>query len=130
MNRLIVLIGFLVLTAPLLAADRKFDADAAAKAVAPYLDDRTIAVVHVDLTRIDVDAFAGKFAALAKMKIADLAQEKKSVATLLQTLTKAGAKDAFLVVSLAEVPNEPPFVVFPLEKGGDAKSILDLTPEK
>ena len=38
-------------SSPARAADRKFDADAAAKAIAPFLDDRTVAVVHVDLTR-------------------------------------------------------------------------------
>ncbi len=47
---------------------------------------------------------------------------------MLQTLTKAGVKDAFIVVSLVDLPNEPPFVVLPLEKGSDPKAILDLTP--
>ncbi len=130
MHRFAFLLPLLVLLpTPAHAADRKFDADAAAKTIAPYLDDRTVAVVHVDLTRLDVDAFADKFAALTKMKLDDLAQEKKAVAFLLQTLTKAGAKDAFLVVSLIDLPNGTPFVVLPLGKDGDPKAILDLTPK-
>jgi hypothetical protein len=130
MHRLAVLIlPSLLLAAPAQAAERKFDAEAAAKAVAPFLDDRTVAVAHVDLTRIDVDAFAEKIAALTKMKADNLADEKKAVAGLLQALTKAGAKDAFFVVSLADLPGEMPFVVLPLEKGADAKAILDLTPK-
>ena len=77
-----------------------------------------------------MDAFAEKFVALTKLKLDDLAQEKKAVASLLQTLTKAGAKDAFLVVSLTDLPNEPPFVVLPLVKDSDPKAILDLNPKE
>ncbi len=130
MHRLAIALLLFLAAAPAHAADHKFDPEAAAKAVAPYLDDRTVAVVHVDLTRIDVDAFADKFAALTKLKPDDLAQEKKAAAGLLQTLTKAGAKDAFFVVSLIDIPSEPPFVVLPLGKDGDAKAILDLTPKE
>jgi hypothetical protein len=130
MHRLAIAFLLCLAAAPAHAADRKFDPDAAAKAVAPYLDDRTVAVVHVDLTRVNVDAFAEKFAALTKMKLDDLAQEKKAAASLLDTLKKAGAKDAFLVVSLIDIPNNPPFVVLPQDKDGDPKAILDLTPKQ
>ena len=130
MHRLAIAFLLFLAAAPLHAADRKFDPEAAAKAVAPFLDDRTVAVVQVDLTRLDVDALAEKFAALTKTKLDDLAEEKKAVALMLQTLSKAGAKDAFLVVSLIDAPNEPPFVVLPLAKDGDPKAILDLTPKE
>jgi hypothetical protein len=127
MHRLAVLVvPLLLIAAPAHAADRKFDPDAAAKAVAPFLDDRTVAVAHVDLTRLDADAFAEKIVALTKMKADDIADEKKAATGLVQTLTKAGVKDAFLVVSLADLPNEPPFVVLPLEKGADVKAIIEL----
>ena len=130
MHRLAVLVVPLLLIAvPARAADRKFDADAAAKAIAPFLDDRTVAVAHVDLTRVDVDVIADKIVALTKFKPDDVAEPKKAAAGIVQTLTKAGARDAFLVVSLADLPNEPPFVVLPLEKGADVKAILELTPK-
>ncbi len=51
-----------VLALPASAAERKFDPEACAKAVAPYLDDSTFAVLHVDLTAVDVDALAAKAA--------------------------------------------------------------------
>jgi hypothetical protein len=130
MHRLAVLVvPLLLIAAPAHAADRKFDADADAKAIAPFLDDRTVAVAHVDLTRLDVDALADKIAALTKLKPDDLAEPKKVAAEVAQALTKAGVRDAFLVVSLADLPNEPPFVVLPLEKGADVKAILALTPK-
>jgi hypothetical protein len=46
----------------------------------------------------------------------------------LQTLSKTGAKDAFLVVSLTDLPNEPPFVVLPLDKDADFKPLNELVP--
>ena len=130
MPRLAIAFLLILAAAPAYAADRHFDSEAAAKAVAPFLDERTVAVVHVDLMRIDVDAFADKYAVLTQKKLDDLAQEKKAIASLLQTLSKGGAKDVFLVVSLIDIPNEPPFVVLPLEKDNTPKSILDLNPKE
>ena len=55
MLRLITWILLLTLAAPSLADEKRFDAEARAKAVTPFLDEQTIAVGHVDLTRVDVD---------------------------------------------------------------------------
>jgi hypothetical protein len=130
MLRLAIAFLLILAAAPAYAADRNFDPEAAAKAVAPFLDERTVAVVHVDLMRVDVEAFADKYAVLTQRKLDDLAQEKKAIASVLQTLSKSGAKEAFLVVSLIDIPNEPPFVVLPLEKDSTPQAILDLNPKE
>lgn len=93
------------------------------KAVAPFVDDQTIAVVHVDLGRIDADAL---FQRLGKIERADpkfLAVIEEEVGSRLNTLTGAGARGIFIVFSLANLPEEPPFVVIPLGQGKDSKAL-------
>jgi hypothetical protein len=129
MPRLAALVlSLLVLSAaPAPAADRKFDPDAAAKAVAPFLDGQTVSVIHADLTRFDADAHFKQLAALAGLPPNELAGPKKMFGDLAKKLTDAGVKDVFVVISLADLPKNPPFVVLPLDKGADAKALLALT---
>jgi hypothetical protein len=121
MSRFIAWILLLALAAPSLADDKKFDAETRAKAVAPYLDEQTIAIGHVDLTRVDADAIAAKMIEYAKLKEEDIAGPKKEVGDWLAAWTKAGVREIYVVVSLADVPGLPPFVVVPLEGDTDAK---------
>src|SRR5439155_16155168 len=113
----------LALAAPSLADDKKFDAETRAKAVAPFLDEQTIGVGHVDLTRVDADAIAAKVIEYAKLKEEDIAGPKKEVSDWLAAWRKAGVREIYVVVSLADVPGLPPFVVVPLEGDADAKVI-------
>jgi hypothetical protein len=110
-----------VLALPATAADRKFDAEACAKAVAPYLDDQTVAVLHVDLTALDVDALLNKAAALAKLDAGAMQLPRKEATAAVKALTDAGAHDFYLVVSLADVPEHQPFMVFPLAPGKEGE---------
>jgi hypothetical protein len=113
----------LILAAPSLADNKKFDAEARARAVAPFLDEQTIAVGHLDLTRVDVDAIVGMLAEYGKLDPGELAGPKKLVGDSLAAWTKAGAREMFVVVSLTDMLGQPPFVVIPLEEGADAKAI-------
>ncbi len=55
----------LPLAAYLPAADeRKFDPDAHARAIAPFVEGRTCAVLHLDLTQLDADALAQRVGAI------------------------------------------------------------------
>ena len=108
------------LALPASAAERKFDADACAKAVAPYLDEQTFAVLHVDLTAVDVDALAAKAAELAKVDADAVPFPRKEAAAAVKALTDAGARDVYVVVSLADVPERSPFLVIPLAKDADS----------
>jgi Protein of unknown function (DUF1559) len=123
MPKLITWILLLSFAAPSLADDKKFDAEARAKAVAPFLDEQTIAVGHVDLTRVDVSAIAEKASEYAKLTEEEVAGPKKKVGDWLAAWTKAGVRELYVVVSLADIPGLPPLVVVPLEEGADAKSI-------
>ena len=42
----------------------------------------------------------------------------------MRKVTDAGARDLYVVFSLADVPERPPFAVLPLDKDGDAKAVI------
>jgi hypothetical protein len=111
------------LALPASAAERKFDAEAAEKVVAPYLDERTVVVLHVDLTAVDLDALVKKAADLTGTRPDRLPAARKDVAAAFKALRDAGARDFFLVVSLADVPERPPFAVVPLGKDAHVKEL-------
>ena len=105
---------------------------AAQEAPSRFVDEQTAAVVRFDLDRIDVNAAAKwltETAGGAEGKAAAGVGGAQQVAdAALQDLKKAGAKQVFLIVSLADAPFRgaaPGFFVVPLPKdnGGDARAI-------
>jgi len=125
MTRLVASTLLLILAAPTWADDKKFDADARAKAVAPFLDDQTILIAHGDLTRLDVDAIAAKLTEYARPFEENVAKAKRELGDWLEAWRKAGVHDMYVVVSLADVPGQPPLLVFLLEGDGDGKAIVE-----
>jgi hypothetical protein len=111
----------LALTGPA-AADAKFDPEAVARAAAPYLDDRTLVVGHLDLARLDTDALVNSFAKLAGISDKEAATNREAARKSLDAFRTAGGKDAYLVFSLVDL-FESPFWVFPLGEGGDPKAL-------
>jgi hypothetical protein len=55
--RLTIAFGFLVLLGPALRADDA-PAGSPAAAIAPYVDDQTYVVAHVDVSRVNIDMLA------------------------------------------------------------------------
>ena len=108
------------LAAALPAEDRKYDPDAHAKAIAPFIEARTFAVVHLDLTQLDAEALAERFAALKAP--AEQTAAVRATLSRVHDLTKVGARDAYLIFSLADLPERPPFLVFPVR--GEASKAL------
>ncbi len=123
MSRFLAGLLILTLAASGWADEKKFDAEARAKVVAPFLDEQTIAVGHLDLTRVDVNAIVTQLAEYAKLKEDDVAGPRKEVGDWVAAWTKAGARDLYCVASLADVPGQPPFVVVPLEGDADANGM-------
>jgi Protein of unknown function (DUF1559) len=116
---------FLVLSAalPAFAADRKFDADAKAKAVAPFVDERTVGVLHVDLDSLDVAVLMKKAELVATLDPKEKATMTEALTEGLRGLKKAGANEIYLILSLADVPDHGPFSVIPLAKNTDASGL-------
>jgi hypothetical protein len=119
-----VLLG-LIAALPASAAEPKFDADAKAKAVAPFIDEQTVAVLHVNLDAIDLDALFKKADKLGKFDAKDKAAAKAPAAMTLDILRQVGAHDFYLVVSLADVVQGEPFSVIPVAKDGDPKAVAE-----
>jgi len=121
MRTLMALLLFLTLVVP--AGGQQLEADARAKTIAPYLDEQTLAVAHVDLSRLDPEALATKFAELSQDKRPEVAKNMAGFRQGLAAFKQAGGKDVFFVFSLADLPNLP-FVVVPLYEGSDAQALL------
>jgi hypothetical protein len=122
MSRIAVLLLALTLAVPAAGGEKKLDADARAKAIAPYLDDQTIAVAHVDMTRVDPDALAAKLAELTKDKREEVVKQMAQLRSGIAAFKQAGGKDVFFVFSLADMP-ELPFAVVPLTAGADVGAL-------
>lgn len=128
MYRFAALLIVLAAAVPSLAQGRKFDPQAGAKAIAPFLDERTVAVVHVDLDALDAETLMKKLDLLMKdstIKIdpAERAAQKGFLAANLDALKKNGAHDFYLIASLADLPGPGPFCVLPLGSNGNGKGI-------
>src|SRR5579871_569227 len=121
MYRIAVLCLTLACGLPALAAAQ--DAEANAKAVAPFLDERTVAVASLDLTRVDVAAIVARLIELGKYKPEALQTQKTEGQRVLTGLTKAGAKKVFVIFSLSDLPQQPPIIVLPLGPGADVQAL-------
>ena len=58
MRHLLVLIAILFASTGLLEGQDRYDAEAHAKVVAPFVDEQTVLVGHVDFTKLDPAAIA------------------------------------------------------------------------
>src|SRR5262245_32799845 len=122
MQKVFPVLLLLALGSPAGAGEKKFEPDALAARVAPYLDEQTVIVLRVDLARVDADAYFAKLAGVWKGGAKELDGLKQTLGQALADFTKAGGKDLYLVFSLADLMSGP-FVVVPLEAGADEKAI-------
>ncbi len=107
------------------AAEPAVPTDGLAK-VAPYVDDSTRVVISVDLSRIDV-------AVLLRMLVPSL-PDGTSVGADLQrsreALLAAKIKDVYVVVSLAELPQQPWFLLAPSPPDLEPAALFAQLPRK
>jgi hypothetical protein len=116
-------------------AAEKYDPAALAKTIEPYLDDATLFVGHVDMTRVDLLPAVTRVKELFPRmgtpveQAAALADVDRGIAAAqkwIADFTKAGGRDCFVVSSMSGFPDFPLFVVVPLENGADAQAIVKL----
>jgi hypothetical protein len=99
--------------------------DAKLAPVAHLLDSQTLAVVRVDLAKIDVPAavvFSSGFAGreIAAGEVQEMAQRVKG---FVATLQEYGGQEVFVIVSLADVPESPPVIALSLKAGANVELI-------
>jgi Protein of unknown function (DUF1559) len=103
-----------------------FDAAAAAKLVAPFLDEQTIAVARFDLAAIDVDAAANKLATYTGQAADEIAEPRRLARDFQARFTKAGGRELYLVFSIADLPRHGPFVLAPAGAGANAAALKNV----
>ncbi len=111
-------------TLPTAVAETKFDPESLAKTVAPYLDDRTLMVIHIDAARLDTKTAVRVLAQLFGSKVRDFEPVQERLDMLLLGFRKAGGTEFYIVLSLIDLHpnwsslNAGPFLVAPVRGEG------------
>jgi hypothetical protein len=95
------------------------------KGVTPFLDERTVAVLRLEPGKVDIDALLHRFTAGAAVDAETLANARQQWSGWIKDLHAAGAKELYVVASVADVPDRPPVVVVPLVKDADEKALTE-----
>jgi hypothetical protein len=90
------LLSSLFLAASATLADEKFDPAAQAKIVAPYIDEQTFLIAHVDFTRIKIDSAVDTLCRLLPDDKDDILQSKATIQKTIDSFIQAGGKDIYL----------------------------------
>ena len=94
--------------------------------VAPFVGEQTIAVGHLDLTRLDVGAVVEQLRAVMPEWVPDREDYLARIRKNLETARKLGAEQLYVVVNLDDVPERPPVVLLPLSDKADEKALREL----
>jgi hypothetical protein len=106
------------------AGGARFDPEARAKALAPYLDEQTLAVLRLDLTRPDAEAVALKIAEIL-WDTGDATDRAPPLRKWRADFTKAGGTELYLLFDLDTLLTAP-LVVAPLGPAARGKDIAAL----
>lgn len=121
----------LIAAAGIVQAGEKSDPAARAKAVAPFIDEGTVAVVHADMSRLDPAPFVPVVAEMipgyqrAGQEWRNQAAEQ--IKGLLAALARAGSKDLYVIVSFRSL--DWPALVVPLPEDVDPTRLKELVEE-
>jgi hypothetical protein len=116
------------LSIPPRAAAQASDA-AVPPAVASVLDEQAVAVISVDTMRFDLGAAIQQVTAipvLTERQRSELAEHRKDLAQWLDHFHRAGGRDIWIVLTLADDLTNMPFVVVPLHDGADRRGLEGL----
>src|SRR3954466_7711295 len=105
------LLTLVLVTTPVAADEKVFDPEAAARFLAPYLDNQTFAVARVDVGRLDVVAFLTTVGRLAKLPEKDSQRSGESIGGWVAKVKRAGGREVYVVLSLNDLPDAPFFLV-------------------
>jgi hypothetical protein len=111
-------------------AQPQFDPAARAKAIAPFVEENTIAIVHVDLSRIDPQSLFDMIARFIPVP----PMAKKDIVKWCSATLQAGAKEFYYVApSTGLIPNPLIVLVIPLPAGADPEAFckaLDISADQ
>src|SRR5439155_2988238 len=91
--------------------------------IAPFIDDLPFAVIRIDVPRIKVEELWRRFEQITGAKAP--AGEKSFLVELPEKFARAGGKELFILLNLADGDMQP-LVVVPVGAGADKQALLDL----
>jgi hypothetical protein len=106
-------------------AEEKFDPAARAKTIAPFIDEQTIAVVHIDIARFKLDTLFDKQIQLVPALKEDILQEKIRDVPQADAFIKAGGKDVYGVIRDPTLMGASYFIVIPVGPQADERAITE-----
>lgn len=120
----------LALAASLLVPLLSFAQDGGLGAAAPFVNDETIAIVRVDLKKLDLPAAVKSLTATVPKELlagADLKDMEGKGGGIIKALTENGVSEAFAIVSSLDLrrPDESFFIVLPVAKGKSPQGVID-----
>jgi len=123
-----LVLALLAMALPPATAQEKFDPAARAKVVAPLIDEQTVAVLHVDTSRMPVDAMLAKAWGILPGLEHELGRARKDVNLWLKELAPIAGKELYVVVSTADMGGSwfwyaPRITLVSLKPGVDEKAI-------
>src|SRR5689334_19270036 len=102
--------------------------------VQPFLDDNVLAVLRVDAASINLEQAKQWLtkslsddkadAEKTKLSAADVDRSFDQIKDRITRFTNAGGKRLYIVASVTDLPDHPPFIVVPLERGVDAANLI------
>ncbi|MCX7425895.1 MAG: DUF1559 domain-containing protein [Planctomycetia bacterium] len=103
------------------ADEKPLDAAARAKVIAPFLEEQTVAILHVDFTRLDLGATLDEVVRLVPETQPQMAVGKAAGTATLAAFNQAGGRDVYIFVTLAGSLSEIDllYVVLPLSPGAN-----------
>ncbi len=121
-------------------AGEGFDPAARAKTIAPFVDEQTVLIARVDVSRLDVDALVDKAVELIRDVVPeaqaeldvfrkDEEQARAQLKKLQAAFRRAGGKDVYMLFSVADVDlhsHPVPFLIVPLGESADEKTLAAL----
>lgn len=94
--------------------------------VAPYVGEQTIAVGHIDLTRLEVGTIVEHLGTVMPEWVPDREDYLSRIRENLEAARKLGAEQLYVLVSLDDLPERPPVVLLPVSSKADEKGLREL----
>ena len=85
--------------------------------IAPYLDSQTFAVFYADLSTLQVGKVIQSLAADLPLPQQEMQMAQAKMEQELAKIRKAGIREAYAVVNLADIPFDPIYLVIPVARG-------------
>jgi hypothetical protein len=125
MKRFLVfsVLSIILVTAANSFAQDKFDPAARAKLIAPFIEEQTAAVVHVDFSRIKIDSLLKLVAQMVPEDEEHFSEAKQHAPQAIDSFLKAGGKDIYFVVQ-ASITSKPK-VIIPVNPQTDQRAFME-----